>query len=131
MLYSSFDSVAGRPKLNAWLTASSSVMPPQLSIIRKDVGDSVMEMEYFDRSASSDNPMGRLPSIRQAPSTLLSMRSSMQSSRRMSFVIIFTKNVFVGLADAFLSVRSIVTYFASGACVPEYGRRRFHVSATG
>jgi len=27
----------------------------------------------------------------------------------MSFVIIFTKNVFVGLADAFLSARSVAT----------------------
>jgi len=36
------------------------------AIIRNDVGESVMEMEHFDRSAPSDNPMRRLPSVRHA-----------------------------------------------------------------
>jgi hypothetical protein len=63
-------------------------------------GEASIEIEYFDRSAPVTNPIGLLPSHRHAPSTLLSIKSKMQSSSVMSRVIMFTKKALVGFAPA-------------------------------
>src|ERR1035437_6009769 len=95
------------------LQISYSPLPPKFAVV------------------AEDSPVSWVPSQRQAPSTLLSIKSRMQSSRVMSLVIMLTKKPFVGLAAAFVPVFGVIGSFSASFGSTQYRQLTLAACATG